>query len=149
MTIYEPDFPLVQGSYPFVFTIGGYWSNNGYHIRGAEGLVPEKEPWTEKECWLDPDWNLWKPDFIAPGEEFVDYPVWLIRSTHLAATLFAGCVLLLQDAFPGISGKAIFSALVKTSPGYATLCGNCAPYNCCGHGKVNFYDAYLYIKKKR
>ena len=89
---------------------------------------------------------LIKPEVCAPGTSIRS--TWSgtgyasISGTSMAAPHVAGCIALLKQAFPGMTGKQLKSVLFTT----ATDLGAAGEDNIYGKGLVNVNRAYNYIK---
>lgn len=135
------------GNYPFVFGIGTTDSLDDRASWSCRGPAPNQNPWNDTTYWIRQDWNLIKPDIVAPGVsirsaeigggyDFSDGTAW--SSAHAAGAI---AVLLQKDSTLSISD--INHLLCD----YADHPPQGAPYpnNNYGWGRLNVYSSLQHI----
>lgn len=125
-----------------IFSVGSVsGSSASFPVSGFSSRGPTN-------CVTDDSIPLWfKPEVVAPGEN-----VWsaqgansygALSGTSMAAPHVAGAFLLLKEAFPGLTGTEILTALYHS----ATDLGNTGEDNVYGRGIINLEAAYTLLSQ--
>ncbi len=135
------------GNYPFVFGIGTTDSLDDRANWSCRGPAPDSSPWHDTTYWIRQDWNLIKPDIVAPGVsirsaelgggyDFSDGTAW--SSAHAAGAL---AILLQKDSLLSINELALLLDDYADHPNQ----GSPYPNNNYGWGRLNIYSSLQHV----
>jgi hypothetical protein len=141
-TVNEP------GSYPISIGVGAVSSTRviaGFSSRGPAENLP---PWNVQDNWERSDWNLIKPEVVAPGvnvrssipgNAYANY-----NGTSMASPHVTGLVGLLRQIRPDLSVNEFYNIIIDTA--YYTSTWGTRPNNNYGWGEIDDYAAAVYVR---
>ncbi len=130
-------------NYPLCIGAGAINSNDRIAIFSSRGPVPDSAPFNDPQYWYRADWNLIKPDIVAPGVSVRS--AWLnnnystLNGTSMSAPHVAGAVAILCQANPNLTVTELYNLILDN----ADQPSQGAPYpnNNYGWGRLNVWKA--------
>jgi bacillopeptidase F len=134
---------VALGNYPICIGTGGTDVNDTVTSWSSRGPAPDLAPWNNSQYWYRPNWNLTKPDIVAPGVDIRSAipggGYQSMNGTNMSTTHVAGAVAILCQANPNLTVTELYNILLDNAdhppPG--------APYpnNTYGWGRLNIWTA--------
>lgn len=107
------------GNYPSVVGVGAVNADGHVAPFSARGNAPAIRPWNDQAYWSIGDWNLHKPDLVAPG---VDVRSCVpgggfrrLSGTSMAAPHVAGVAALMLQRNPALDPKELLEIMIATA----------------------------------
>jgi len=145
------------GNYPLTIGVGATDINDNKASFSSPGPAPDQNPWNDETYWPRPDWDLIKPDIMAPGTDFnepgsddgivsADYqnPNGYVKKygTSMATPHITGAIALMQQAAMDLWGHKlnfydIYNLLIES----ANPVGQPVPNNYYGWGRLDCKSA--------
>ncbi len=144
---------VAPGNYPLVLGSGATDSNDFIPAVSCRGPAPDSPPWNDTIYWYRRDWNLIKPEIIAPGmnirSSYRDGGYATMNGTSWTNPHVAGGVAILCDAGSNLTNTQLYNLILD----YADRPSHGAPYpnNTYGWGRLNIWrtlQAVLNIEER-
>jgi len=135
------------GNYPLCIGIGATNSNDSIAIFSSRGPAPDSEPFNNPAYWYRTDWNLIKPDIVAPGlyirSAWIYNNYAICSGTSMSAPHVAGAIAILCQANPTLTVTELYNLILEN----ADQPSQGAPYpnNNYGWGRLNVWKALKLI----
>lgn len=131
------------GNYPLVLGSGATDANDIIVSFSARGPAPDSQPWNNTIYWFRQDWNLTKPDIVAPGvnirSSYTGGSYVTMSGTSWTNPHVAGGVAILSEADPNLTVTQLYNLFLDNTdrPSHG------APYpnNTYGWGRLNVWKA--------
>ncbi len=131
------------GNYPLVLGCGATDSNDVIASFSSRGPAPNLSPWNDTLYWFRHDWNLTKPDIVAPGvnirSSYNNGGYMTMSGTSWTNPHVAGGVAILCEANPNLTVTQLYNLFLDNTdrPSHG------APYpnNTYGWGRLNVWKA--------
>ncbi|MEO0189875.1 MAG: S8 family peptidase [candidate division WOR-3 bacterium] len=138
-----PSSVKTPGSYPILIAAGATDSLDNRMLWSCRGPAPNHSPWNDTLYWGRPDWNLIKPDIVAPGHNIKS--AWpggqydVSNGTSWAAAHVTGALAILLQK----DSTAAYETVYQTLLNYTDRPPQGGPYpnNEYGWGRLNIYSA--------
>ncbi len=141
-TVNEP------GSYPIVIGVGAVDINRniaGFSSRGPADNLP---PWNNPANWERSDWNLIKPEVVAPGvnvrSSIPGNAYANFSGTSMASPHVTGLAGILRQIRPDLTINEFYNIIIDTS--YFSPTWGIRPNNNYGWGEIDDYAAAVYVR---
>ena len=131
------------GNYPVVTGVGATDNADDVSSFSARGPAPDQPPWNDTTYWQRPDWNLTKPDIVAPGvnvrSSYNNGTYSVMSGTSLATAHVTGAYAILLQMDSLATNYVLYQVLLD----YADhpVQGEPYPNNDYGWGRVNVFAA--------
>ncbi len=130
-------------NYPIVVGVGATDSLDNWYQISCRGPAPDTLPWNDTIHWQRPDWNLIKPDIVAPGYNIRSAgkkgSYYLANGVSWATAHVTGAVAILLQKNPSIDSKTLYKILLDNADHPAQ--GSPYPNNTYGWGRLNIWKA--------
>ena len=131
------------GNYPLCIGVGATDSLDGIAIFSSRGPAPDSSPWNQPQYWYRPDWNLIKPDIVAPGVSVLTSQTGnsyvRLNGTSYSTPHITGAVAILCEADSSLNPTSLFNLILDNADRPAQ--GGPYPNNNYGWGRLNIYKA--------
>ena len=130
-------------NHPQVLGVGATDTGDNVADFSTRGPAPNLYPWNDPYYWYRPDWNLIKPDIVAPGVQIRScwpgnqYQV--LEGTSASAPHVTGSAAILCQKNPHLDPNALYNVLVRNTN--AIPQGAPYPNNDYGWGLANVWYA--------
>jgi len=118
-------------------------SNDVVASFSARGPAPNQPPWNDTIYWFRRDWNLTKPDIVAPGvsirSSFTGGSYATMNGTSLTNPACAGGIAILCQAKPDLNVTQLYNLLLDSADHPSS--GAPYPNNNYGWGRLNLWNA--------
>jgi len=129
------------GNYPLVLGCGATDTSDVVASFSARGPAPNQPPWNDTLYWFRRDWNLTKPDVVAPGvsirSSYNNGSYTIMNGTSWTNPHAAGGVAIMCQAKPNLTVTQLYNLFLDnadTVPG-----GYGWPNNTYGWGRINLW----------
>jgi hypothetical protein len=136
------------GSYPIVEGVGALDINRNIAGFSSRGPAPNLPPWNNPNYWERSDWNLIKPDVMAPGvnvrSSIPGNGYTTMSGTSMAAPHVTGLAGILRQIRSDLTINEFYNILIDTAywqPSWGTR-----PNNNFGWGEIDDYAAAIYVR---
>jgi subtilisin family serine protease len=139
----NPHFTGSPGNYPLCIGVGATNCFDSIAIFSSRGPAPDSSPWNNPQYWYRPDWNLIKPDIVAPGVSVLTSQTGnsyvRLNGTSYSTTHITGAVAILCEADSSLNPTSLFNLILENAdrPSH----GGPYPNNNYGWGRLNVYKA--------
>jgi len=127
------------GNYPLVLGSGATDSNDFVAYFSSRGPAPDSPPWNDTIYWYRRDWNLTKPDIVAPGvgirSSYNNNGYATMNGTSWTNPHVAGGVAILIEANSSLTVTELYNLFLDNAD--STPGGN--PNNTYGWGRLNLW----------
>lgn len=127
------------GNYPLVLGSGATDASDYIASFSSRGPAPDLPPWNDTIYWYRRDWNLTKPDIVAPGvnirASYNGGGYVIVSGTSWTNPHIAGSVAILCEANPNLTVTELYNLFLDNAD--ATPGGN--PNNTYGWGRLNVW----------
>ncbi len=139
----NPNSTGSPGNYPLCIGVGATDSLDGILMFSSRGPAPDSSPWNNPRYWYRPDWNLTKPDIVAPGvavrtsqlgNSYVP-----LNGTSYSTSHITGAVAILCEADSSLNPTSLFNLILDNADRPPQ--GGPYPNNNYGWGRLNIYKA--------
>src|SRR5205823_4434538 len=135
-------------SYPISIGVGALSSERsiaGFSSRGPAENLP---PWNDPNNWQRSDWNLIKPEVVAPGV-YVRTSVpgnsyGTFNGTSMSSPHVTGLAAILRQIRPDLSVNEFYNIIIDTA--YWSSAWGTRPNNDYGWGEIDDYAAAIYVR---
>ncbi len=131
------------GNFPTVIGIGATDSLDDITWYSGHGPAPNQNPWNDPLYWYRPDWNLLKPDIVAPGQNIrSSWPgggYEFSNGTSWAAAHVTGACAILFQKDSTLTPSDLYNTLLDNAD--TPTQGGPYPNNNYGWGRLNIYSA--------
>jgi len=131
------------GNYPLCIGVGATNLYDSIAIFSSRGPAPDSSPWNEPQYWYRPDWNLIKPDIVAPGVSVrVCKPgnsYVIVNGTSYSTPHITGAVAILCEADSSLNPTSLFNLILDNADRPSQ--GGPYPNNNYGWGRLNIWRA--------
>lgn len=141
-TVNEP------GSYPISIGVGAVDINRTIASFSSRGPAEDLPPWNDPNNWERSDWNLIKPEVVAPGvsvrSSLPNNTYGNLSGTSMASPHVTGLAAMLRQIYPDLSVNEFYNIIIDTAdflPQWGTR-----PNNNYGWGEINDYAAAIYVR---
>ena len=138
-----PNATAAPGNYPVCIGAGATDSLDVIASFSSRGPAPDSSPWNNPQYWYRPDWNLTKPDIVAPGvsvrSAYYGNNYNIMNGTNISAPHIAGAVAILCGANPNLTITEIYNILLDNADRPSQ--GGPYPNNNYGWGRLNIWRA--------
>ncbi|MEO0095210.1 MAG: S8 family serine peptidase [candidate division WOR-3 bacterium] len=129
------------GNYPLVLGCGATDSFDNIASFSSRGPAPDQPPWNDTIYWLRRDWNLTKPDIVAPGVSIRSSSsnggYMTMSGTSLANSHVAGGVAILCQANPNLTVTQLYNLFLNNAD---SIYYGGYPNNTYGWGRLNLWQ---------
>ncbi|MGI8587771.1 MAG: S8 family serine peptidase [Chloroflexia bacterium] len=141
-TVNEP------GSYPISIGVGAIDINRNIAGFSSRGPAENRPPWNDPRNWDRSDWNLIKPEVVAPGvnvrssipgNQYANY-----SGTSMASPHITGLAGLLRQIRPDLTINEFYNIIIDTS--FYSPTWGIRPNNNYGWGEIDDYAAAIYVR---
>jgi hypothetical protein len=141
-TVNEP------GSYPISIGVGAIDINHNIAGFSSRGPAENLAPWNDPNNWERSDWNLVKPEVVAPGvnvkssvpgNAYANY-----NGTSMASPHVTGLVGMLRQIRPDLTINEFYNIIIDTA--YFSPTWGVRPNNNYGWGEIDDYAAAIYVR---
>lgn len=138
-----PSSAKTPGTYPIVIAAGATDSLDNRMLWSCRGPAPNHSPWNDTIYWGRPDWNLIKPDLVAPGHNIKS--AWpggqydVSNGTSWAAAHVSGALAILLQKDSTANYETLYQVLLNHADHPPQ--GGPYPNTEYGWGRLNIYSA--------
>ena len=143
----SPYSQSIPGTYPTVLSVGATDEYDHILSYSARGGAPDQNPWNDPSYWFVPDWDLHKPDVVAPADPVIAaYPgrsyISDFGGTSSAASHVAGLAALILQKNPGLTVSQLYKIIRDNA--YMTMAdSHDYPNDTFGWGRIDAYKALI------
>ncbi len=131
------------GNYPLVIAGGASDQNDDVASFSSRGPALDQIPWNDPQYWYRADWNLIKPDIVAPSAYvrscIPDSNYAVFNGSSASPPAIAGAVAILCQAYPGLTVTDLYNLLTDNADHPSQ--GAPYPNNNYGWGRLNVWRA--------
>jgi hypothetical protein len=136
------------GGYPIAIGTGAIDINHVIAGFSSRGPSPNLPPWNNPDYWERSDWNLIKPDVVAPGvnvrSSLPGNTYGNNNGTSMAAPHVTGMAGIMRQIRPDLTINEFYNIIIDTA--YWQASWGTRPNNNYGWGEIDDYAAAVYIR---
>jgi hypothetical protein len=135
-------------AYPISIGVGAVDNNRNIAGFSSRGPAPNLPPWNNPANWERSDWNLIKPEVVAPGvnvrSSLPGNSYGLLSGTSMASPHVTGLAGILRQIRPDVTVNEFYNIIIDTS--YWQQSWGTRPNNNYGWGEIDDYAAAVYVR---
>ncbi|MEO0161736.1 MAG: S8 family peptidase [candidate division WOR-3 bacterium] len=141
---------LAPGNYPLVLGCGAVDSLDYIASFSSRGPAPDTPPWNDTTFWYRRDWNLTKPEIVAPGVNIRSCTgssgYQTMSGTSLSNPHVAGGVAILCQANPNLTVTELYNLFLDNAD---SIYYGGYPNNTYGWGRLNLWRTLRAVTGKK
>ena len=141
-----PDSQDTPGTFPTVMSVGATDPDDNITSYSGRGGAPDLNPWNDPQYWYQPDWNLHKPDVVAPADPTTAAApgggYQSFNGTSSATPHAAGEAALILSKNPGLSLSELYK-IIRDNTKLVSPEHYDYPNDTTGWGRVDAYKAII------
>lgn len=139
----NPGTTGTPGNFPINIGSGATNSVDNVASFSSRGPAPNQSPWNDTSYWYRPDWNLTKPDIVAPGvgirSSIPGGGYQQMGGTSFTSSHIAGAAAILYERDSTLTPEELYNILLENADHPSQ--GEPYPNNNYGWGRLNVWNA--------